>query len=760
MADAKQDNKQKKEVNSEGVGFKTVMGGFDKNEVNLYIAKLRKQMKEQSDEYEKRLTNLQTNLEDANKEAAKAKSEKKTAEQAAASASAPIIKDSSAETKKLIDDLKAESDKKIMELRKSILDERRNVAKFDKECAMAKMSEKKVREEYQKLKDKYHELKKSGGGVSGKAVATSNADEVMAEAKAFAKDMIAAAKSYSDDTVKAVDKYKADVEAELKERSEKLEEIKKKLAEQIKKTESEQAESAKKVKEATSKINSLTSLFESFATQFNSVNSQITGVTENIENICKQFNETTDQIGTVAKQITETTNQIGSVSKQINETTSQIDSVSKQINETSSQITGFAKSISETTEKINDTSKKMNETTGMISEASKKMNEASGAITETTKKINETSGIIGEASKKMNGFGSKLNTAKSDINDITKLVDVAKNKLDKANESVSEAKTAADSQANAADLSPIAKISEELSLATGALKAKLDLPKFDESKFSESKFEAITKKLKIETKIESDGSAGSVMDDDDDLEESDIITSIEIDSPDTTIPSDDDLMADVPDVITAPVFEDTKAEKPAAKKAAPAPQEDKSAKAERPGLDSDFEDFFLTEPKDDDLSGDIPLINMEGVGVMDDFSLDASPEPLGDDFDITPIDKAAKPEKGNDLGADIFDIAIDAPGADDDTLANMMADAANADKAANKDLSPEDFNFDADNTLPSNAADDDFGEFADLFAAGSSQTTQQKKNEKPAFKTPQGGNDDWGFGSDPGSDSDLSDLLI
>ena len=34
---------------------------------------LRKQMKEQTDEYEKRLSNLQTNLEDANKEAAKAR---------------------------------------------------------------------------------------------------------------------------------------------------------------------------------------------------------------------------------------------------------------------------------------------------------------------------------------------------------------------------------------------------------------------------------------------------------------------------------------------------------------------------------------------------------------------------------------------------------------------------------------------------------------------------------------------------------------
>jgi ABC-type transporter Mla subunit MlaD len=770
MADAKQDNK-KKEVNSEGVGFKTVMGGFDKNEVNLYIAKLRKQMKEQNDEYEKRLNNLQSNLEDAHKKVAQAKSEKKTAEQAAATASAPIIKDSSAETKKIIADLKAESDKKIMELRKSILDERRNVAKFDKECAMAKMSEKKIREEFEKLKNKYHELKKSGGGASGKAVATSNADEVMAEASAYAQEMISAAKSYSEQAVKAADKYKADVEAELKERSDKINEIKKKLADQIKKTESEQAESAKKVKEATSKISSLTSLFESFTTQFNSVNSQITGVSENIESICKQFGETTDQIGSVAKQITETTSQISSVSKhinettsqissvskQINETTSQISSVSKQINETSSQITGFAKSISETTEKINDASKQMSETSDMITEASKKMNETTGIITETTKKMNETSGLIDEASKKLNGFGGKLDGAKSDITDITKLVDVAKNKLGKAKDSVSEAKSATDSQASATDLSPIAKIGEELSSISGDIKAKLEMPKFDDSKFSDAKFSEITKKLRIETKIEASDGSTAADSDDDEFEDSDIISSIEIDSPDTELPSDDDLMADIPDVITAPVFDD---EKPAAKKAE-SRKEDKSAKTERPGLDSDFEDFFLTEPKDDDLSGDIPLINMEGVGVIDDFSLDASPEPSGADFDITPIDKAAKPDKGSDLGADIFDIAIDPAGTDDDTLANMMADAEKENKAANKDLTPEDLNFDADDALPSKAADDDFGEFADLFAAGSSQTvSQSKKNDKPAFKTPQGGDDDWGFGSDPGSDSDLSDLLI
>lgn len=722
MADAKQDNK-KKEVNSEGLGFKRTMGGFDVNEVNLYINKLRKQMKEQADDYEKRISNLQSNLEDANKEAAKAKTDKKTAEHAAATASAPIIKDSSEETKKLIDDLKKESDAKIMELRKSVLDERRNVAKFDKECAMAKMSEKKIRDEYEKLKEKYHTLKKKGGGgTGGKAVASSNADEVMAEVKAYANEIIKAAKEYADEAVKAADKYKADVEAELKERSDKINEVKSKLEAQIKKTESEQAESASKVKEVTEKIGNLTSLFDAFAKQFGDVNSQISGVTENIDSICKQFNDTTEQIGTVAKQITDTTGQINTVSK--------------QITETSTQITGFAKTISETTDKINDASKQMTAATDMIS----------------------------DASKQMNSFGEKLNNAKSGANDITKLVDDANKKLDTAKSSVGAAKEAAGITASAADLSPFGKISAELTGSFGDLKSKLNMPKFDTSKFSESKLDAITKKLKIETTIEQTDGASFDLDDDDEFENSDILSSLEIDSPDTTIPSDDDLMADMPDVITAPVFEDS-APANSNSKSASKQAVDNSSKADRPGLDSDFEDFFLTDSKDDEMSGDIPLINMEGVGVIDDFSLDTSPEPSGDDFDITPVDTTTKPEKGADLGADIFDIAIDPAGTDDDTLANMMAEANAAEKAANKDLSPSDLNFDADDALPSQSSDD-FGEFADLFAQGSTQTSTDTSKTKPSFRKPK--NDDpWNFNSDSdsgsgdlSSDSDLSDFFV
>lgn len=794
MADAKQDkNTKQKEATSEGTGFKTVMGGFDKNEVNLYINKLKRQMKEQQEELEKRIQNLQTNLEDAHKESTEAKNAKRAAEQAAAAASAPVIKDSSEETKKLIDKLKAESDSKIMELRKSVLDERRNVAKFDKECAMAKMSEKKIREEYDKLKVKYQELKKKGGGGGGKAVTTSNADEVMEEAGAYAKEIIAAAKSYADETVKAADKYKAEVEAELKERANKLTDIKKKLDDQIKKTSEEQAKSAQRTKEITTKIGAVTALFDNFASQFNSVNSQISDVTGRIDTICKQFNEssgqitnvakqiteTTSQINTVSQQINETTSQIDTVSKQINETTSQIDTVSKQINETTSQIDSFTKTINETTDKINEaskqmnattskiseTSKIMNETSGMISEASKKMTETTGQISEASRKMNETTEQINDASKQMSGFTDSLNGAKTGFENITKLVDSTKLGVIGAKTEVEDAHKAAGQQASAADLSPISKISEELTAAVGEIKAKLELPKFDESKFSEAKFNEIKKKLKFETTYEN--ADGAVEDDDDEFEDSDIISSIQIDSPDTAEPSDDDLMSDMPDVITAPVFEDTKpAEKPAPKKA-PAAAPAKKDKADRPGLDANFEDFFNTPSKDDDLSGDIPLINMEGVGAIDDFSLDSTPEALGADFDIAPNDLTKKADKGADLGEDIFDIAINPNSADDDTLANMMADASAAEKAANKDMTPEDLNFDADNTLPSNSADD-FGEFADLFAAGSAQTdisASNKKHEKPDFRKPPS-DDPWNFGgeggddSDLSSDSDLSDLLI
>ncbi len=743
MADAKQD--KKKEANSEGTGFKTVMGGFDKNEVNLYINKLKRQMKDQAEEFERRISNLQTNLEDAHKENQQAKSAPAPEKLPSA-----VSNDNSAETQKLLDELKAESDKKIMELRKSVLDERRNVAKFDKECAMAKMSEKKVREEYDKLKQKYLDLKKRGGGGNATPVTTSNADEIMNEASAYAKEIVAAAKSYADDTVKAANKYKADVEAELKERAVKLNEIKKKLDEQIKKTSEEQAESAKKVSDITGKLGSVITLFDSFATQFNSVNSQISDVTGKIDGICKQFNETTGQIDTVAKQITETT--------------SRIDTVSKQINDTTSQINSFSKTINETTDKINEASKQMSATTSQINETSKAMTEASTIITETSKQMNATTDQISKASKQMNGFTDSLNGAKSDISDITKLVDSTKMSFSGAKSEISSAQKAADVQASSADLSPISKIGDEITSAVGDLRARFEIPKFDESRFSTERFNELKKKFKFETTYQKSDPNASDDEDDVDLDDSGIISSIEIASPEIDEPSDDELMSDMPDVMSVPEPEPEKKETNK-KSASNAKEKDKT---DRPGLDDSFEDFFLSAPpKDDDMSGEMPLINMEGVGVVDDFNLDTSPEPITDEFDITPNDLTSKPEKGEDLGADIFDIAIDPSGTDDNTLADMMAEAKAAEKAANRDLTPSDLNFDEEDTLPSNSADD-FGEFADLFAAGSSQTeiNPKPKKEKPSFRKPPS-DDPWNFGDDSGADdsdlsadSDLSDLLI
>ena len=586
---------------------------------------------------------------------------------------------------------------------------------------------------------------------------THNADEVLDEAGKYAKELIDAAKKYADDTVSAVNKYKSDVEAELKERSDKIADIKKRLEEQIKKTEEEQKDSAAKIKDITSKIGSLTVMFDSFSSQFNSVNTQISGVTGQIDDICKQFNDTTSQIGSVAKQITDTTEQINSVSKQINDTTSQIDSFSKAINDTTSKITGFAKSINETTDKINEASKQMTETTSKISETSKSMNETTSLITEASKKMSETTGKISETSKQMSGFTDKLTSAKGDIEGITKLVDSTAISIKGAKGEISDAQSAAKVQTSAADLSPIGKIGAELDKAVGEIKAKLVLPEFDTSKFSEAKFNDIKKKFKIETTYEETEGGAPIDDDDDEFEDdSDIISTMEIDSPE---PTDEDLMADVPDVITAPVFEEDKDSSDV--------KESKPDKADRPGLDSEFEDFFMTPPKDDDMSGDMPLINMEGVGAVDDFSLDTTPDPVGtDDFEIKPIDKTAAPTKGEDLGADIFDIAIDPSGTDDDTLANMMAEADAAEKAANKDLTPADLNFDEEDTLPS-TSNDDFGEFADLFAAGSAQTNADtKKNDGMAFRK-KPSNDPWDFGdsaivddSDLSADSDLSDLLI
>lgn len=698
MADAKQ-NKNKSsgaESSSEGFGFKQSPLGFDKNEVNLYINKLKKQMKEQQIEFDTRIKTLEINLQNAQKETNDARNAQRAAEQASAGAPAApaAAPQASEESKKIIEDLKEESDKKIMELRKLVLDERRNVAKLDKECASAQMSEKRIREEYDKLKNRYLELKKAGNG--GKAVATSNAAELLDEAAAYAEEIINAAKAYSEQTVSAVNKYKSDVEAELKERSAKLVSAKEKIDAQAKKAESDKNAAEAQIKAVTEKIAALTGIFDSFAGQFDSVN---------------------EQIGKVTSQINSVTDSFGSVTKQITNVTGQFDAMSEQ--------------ITSATAKISDTSKQMCEATKQI----------------------------GEASKQLDGFAESFESAKTDISGMSKVVSDTKNSIDSVKQSVNSAKEAAEGQkASAIDTAELTAAAADLSVDFSSVSAKLELPVFDTAKFSKTRLDDIKKKLKVETSYE--GGEAVEEEEEEFLDDSEIISSIEVDSV-ATMPSDEDLMADTPDVISAPDLSETAPVETVEERVETTPSAPKEEKAE---MSSDFEDFFVTAPSS------TPLENRAGVGAIDGFTLDKEPEPAGDDFDLTPNDLTAKPDKGVDLGDDIFDMAINPVGADDDTLSNMMADAEAAANAGDFELTPSNINANAKNDDKSNDMSSDFGEFADLFAAGSAETTAptEKKGKAPFRQSTSGSDDDlWNFGSDSKgddsdltADSDLSDLLL
>lgn len=677
MADAKQEkNKgQGKDSSSEGFGFKQSPLGFDKNEVNLYINKLKKQMKEQEIEFETKLNTVQRELETAKKDVNEALTAKRAAEQGgAASAPAAASAAPSADTQKIIDDLKAENDKKIMELRKQVLDERRNVAKLDKECATAQMSEKKVRAEYDKLKEKYLNLKKSGSG--GTPVTTSNADEVFAEASAYANEIIEAAKAYAKETVEAVNTYKADVEKQLAEKNAKLSETKTKLDAELVKFEAIGGEGA--YKEIAEKMASLTTLFDEFTGKFDSVN---------------------DQIGKVTAQIDTVTGQFGAITKQFNDT-------AKQFNDASAQIDGFSKTLEET---------------------------------------------------------------KADISEITKTVADTKDGIGNVKTNVESAKELAESQQPVSvDVTGVSAIGNELT-DLGAITAELKLPEFDESKFSTAKLDEIKAKLKVETTFETNGEAD---DDDEDLDldisigEGDILSSLEIsaepeitdDGMDSGMDSGmDDGMSGMSDFLISSEPEE-----------APAPAGAKR-KEEKAELDDAFEDFFISKEDGADMNA-TPLINTKGVGAIDDFTLDQAPEDFGEDFDLVPNDLTAAPEKGADLGDDIYDMAINPVDGDDNTLSDMMAEAKRAEMAGDFELTPA--NIEMDSSPKAGSAADDFGEFADLFAAGSAETaktTDNKKKEKPSFRQPSSNSDDdlWNFGgdsntddSDLSADSDLSDLLL
>lgn len=668
MADAKKGNRQSGgDSNSEGFGFKQSPLGFDKNEVNLYINKLKKQMKEIEIECETKIKSLEASLATAKRESNEAKAAAREAEYLAHNAAAeggeaPAPAAPSEDTQKFIDELKAESDNKIMELRKLVLDERRNVAKLDKACATAQMSEKKVREEYDKLKNKYLDLKKAGKG--GKSVTTTNAAELLDEAASYAEEIIAAAKAYSEETVSAVNKYKADIEKELKERSEKLVSAKKKIDEQAKKAEQQKSSADAQMKAVAEKIAALTGIFDSFAGQLDAVNSQVGKVT--------------DSISTVTKSITTVSDSFGTVTKQIN-----------------------------------------------------------------------------DAAKQLDGFAGSFETAKNDISGMTQLVsdakgniDSVKGSIDNAKNDVASAKKAVDEQkAMAIDSAELTSAAADLSVDFSSVSASLTLPEFDAKKFDKSRLEELKNKLKIETKYEETDGADD--EEEEFLDDGDIISSIEVDA--APMPSDDELMADMPDVIETPVIDETA---PVEETAPAAPVDTaKPTNEEKAEMSSDFEDFFVTAPSS------TPLENRAGVGAVEGFTLDKEPEPVGlSDFIIEPNDMTAKPEKGQDLGEDIFDMAINPVGADDDTLNNMMAEAEAAAKAGDFELTPANINKGKDESS-SDDLSSDFGEFADLFAAGSSETTApvEKKGIAPFRKPVTDDDDPFNFGSDStGDDSDLS----
>ncbi len=712
MADAKKDNKQEKgNPSSEGFGFKQSPLGFDKNEVNLYINKLKKQMKEQQQEYEERINNMRKNLEDAHDESNAAKAAARDAAQTAPT----IIGNTDADVKKAVDEAVKESEAKVMELRKLVLDERRNVAKLDKECAMAQMSEKKVREEYAKLKEKYNAAKKAGGG--GKAVVTSNADEVLAEACKLAEEVMESANAYAKASVDSVNEYKAKVEAELKARSEKLEAAKKQLDEQAAKAAAENETAKNSMKEIAEKIAAVTGQLGAFAASFDAVNTQITAVTGQIDAVTGQF---------------------GTVTQQINDATAAIDGVSKQ---------------------FDDVSKQMNTAVESIGGITQTMTTAAESISGVTQQFADVSGKLTGAKDSFASVSDTLEKAKTSFADVTKTVTDTKSGIDGIKTSADEAEklTAGGASAGGADAAALNSVGEAITAATGAITAELKLPEFKAS-FDKAKLEELKKKLKIETTYE----GGEASDDEDD-DEDDILSTIEVDDiPSAPVPSDDELMADLPDLEPAPAPEPTK-------KAEPVKEAPKAEKKPQKKVDDDLSDFMITPTTDDDMSSGMPLINTSGVGAIDDFTLDAAPENLGDDFDLAPNDLAATPDKGMDLGEDIFNMAINPVDANDDTLNKMMSEQKTADEMGDFELTPAEIKDEYKPSSPAFGANDDFGEFADLFAAGSAETSAPAEKKKPAAFRQSGQNSDdpFNFGmdgsvddADMSADSDLSDLLL
>ncbi len=789
MADARQDKNKSgasdKNASSEGFGFKQSPFGFDKNEVNLYINKLKKQMKEQQQEYETRLGNLRKNLEDAHdeKNAAKAAAAQQAQSSPAETDSVAIQREREEKqrTQQALDNLKKEYEAKLLEQRKLVLDERRNVAKLDKECAMAQMSEKKMRGEYEALKSKYNAMKKSGGGA--KAVVSSNADEILDEACKIAEEIANAARDYVKKAVGEINSYKEKTEAELNARSRRLAQAKTELDAQVKNAEAENAAAKKNMKAAAEKIAAVTNQLGLFAKSFDAVNSQIEAVTGQIDSVTGQLGAFAGSFDSVSGQLNSFADSFGTVTGQLNSFASSFDAVNAQIESVTGQITAVTDTFGEVTKSISDVNDTFGEVKQSIDTVSEKINGVSrqfGGVTEqladarvdfvdAAKQLssvrNEFSGtaqqLSGAKSECENaaeqlsgakdGFGSAVQTlesAKNSVAGITKNVGETQKNISAVQTSAAEAeKLAASVKQTDTNISALNSLGDAVEAASGSLNIEIKLPAFDESILDMGRLEKLKSRLKIETSY-----TGGDLDDEIDDEDSDIISSIE--SSDAAEPAQEIQTASEPEPEPEPVPEP---------EPEPVPEPEDIVREAKP--QDDFDDLFAEPDKDDDMSSGIPLINMDDVEMDDSFTLDEEPE-AGDDFDIAPNDLTAVPDKGMDLGDDIFDMAINPVDSDDDTLSQMLVDAAAAEAADDFELRPAEIDKEKEQPAQSTYSDD-FGEFADLFAAGSAETTAPTpKKERPPFRQQGKGNDDpWNFGtesddSDMSSNSDFSDFLI
>lgn len=765
MANANQSKNQgqkaDKNASSEGFGFKQSPLGFDKNEVNLYINKLKKQMKEQQQEYETRIDNLRKNLEDAHDESNAAKAAARAAQQTSAPAetdSAVIQREreAAAAQQKAIDDVKKETEAKILDLRKQILDERRKVAKFDKDCAMAQMSEKKIRAEYEKLKERYAAVKKSGGG---QAVVNSNADEVLEEACKMAESVVSAAKDYAKKTSAEIDGYKKKVESELNARSQKIEQAKKELEKQISRAEAENSAEKQRLKEISERIAAVTERLGAFAGNFDAVNKQIELVTDQIHSVTGTFTSFSSSFDSVTEQLNTFTGSFDAVNKQIETVTGQIsavtgtfDAVTKSINEVTDTFGNVTKSINTAAEKINGVSQQFG---GVSEQLNGAKNEFEGVAKQLSGAKNDFEGVAKQLTGAKNNFGSVTGTlggVQNDFAEITKAVGETKNGIGDVQESVRQAQDLSDPEKASAesDAAALSSIESILNDASSAIEVGFTLPEFDDSAFDQKKFDELKKKLKVETTY-----AGGTDTEEEEEDDDDILSSLEIESEPEPIEEE-------------PAFDEEPAESESESEPALDAEPDLDDSTAQNNQDDLDPMFSVSNGEDDDMSSGIPLINMEGVGFDEDFTLDATPD-LGEDFDLAPNDLTAKPDKGSDLGDDIFDMAFNPVDSEDDTLNQMMAEAEAAEAANDFELRPADIDPDKAHRS-SETSNDDFGEFADLFAAGSAQTTapSAEKSRPPFRRSPSdedwnaltAGDSDDGDLSAGGDLSDISDLLI